>query len=60
MMHELHPYVQTLALADLDSCVSLEEAAFPIEERASREKVRAHFCLGKKGGRCSVKEIQKV
>lgn len=38
--NDLHPYVQTLSLADLDSCVALENAAFPEEERCSREKVR--------------------
>lgn len=36
---ELHPYTQTLNLSDIDSCVKLEEAAFPPEERATREKV---------------------
>lgn len=39
-MNDLHPYVQTLSLADLDSCVALENAAFSEEERCSREKVR--------------------
>lgn len=38
--NDLHPYVQTLSLADLDSCVALENAAFSEEERCSREKVR--------------------
>lgn len=38
--NDLHPYVQTLSLADLESCVALENAAFPEEERCSREKVR--------------------
>lgn len=37
--NDLHPYVQTLSLADLESCVALENAAFPEEERCSREKV---------------------
>ena len=35
----LHPYVQTLVLKDVDSCVALENAVFPEEERCSREKV---------------------
>lgn len=36
---ELHPYTQTLTLSDVDSCVILEEAAFPPHERATKEKV---------------------
>ena len=35
----LHPYVQTLTVADVESCVALENAAFPEHERCSREKV---------------------
>lgn len=35
----LHPYVQVLSLADLEACVALENAAFPENERCSREKV---------------------
>ncbi|KAH9831316.1 polyamine acetyltransferase [Teratosphaeria destructans] len=35
---ELHPYTQTLSISDVDSCVTLEEQAFPPNERASREK----------------------
>lgn len=38
-MNDMHPYVQTLSLSDLESCVALENAAFPEEERCSREKV---------------------
>lgn len=34
----LHPYVQTLSLSNLESCVALEDAVFPVEERCSREK----------------------
>lgn len=41
-MDKLHPYVQTLTIADLKSCVALENAAFPEHERCSSEKVR--FC----------------
>jgi hypothetical protein len=36
----LHPENQALSVFDLDQCSSLEEEAFPVEERASREKVR--------------------
>lgn len=36
---ELHPYVQTLNASDLESCVKVEEEAFPPHERATREKV---------------------
>ena len=35
----LHPENQTLSVIDVDQCSSLEEEAFPPEERASREKV---------------------
>lgn len=37
--NDLHPYVQTLSLSNLDGCVALENAVFPKEERCSREKV---------------------
>lgn len=37
---QLHPYTQTLTLNDIESCVRLEEATFPENERCSREKVR--------------------
>ena len=36
---KLHPYVQTLSISNLDSCVALENAIFPEHERCSREKV---------------------
>lgn len=36
---KLHPYVQTLQIEDLDSCLALENAAFPEHERCTREKV---------------------
>ena len=39
----LHPYVQTLTVADVESCVALENAAFPEHERCSREKVHHAF-----------------
>ncbi|TKA82946.1 hypothetical protein B0A55_01320 [Friedmanniomyces simplex] len=35
---EIHPYTQTLSLSDIESCLLLEEAAFPPEERCTREK----------------------
>ena len=37
--NDLHPYVQTLSLSNLESCVALENAVFSEEERCSREKV---------------------
>lgn len=43
--NDLHPYVQTLSLADVDSCVALENAAVPENERCSREKVGGHAFL---------------
>lgn len=36
---EIKPYVQTLTISDVDSAVKLEDATFPPEERATREKV---------------------
>jgi hypothetical protein len=39
----LHPYTRPLTISDLESCVALEEAAFPEHERCSREKVSSHF-----------------
>ena len=35
----LHPENQTLSVLDTDQCSSLENEAFPVDERASREKV---------------------
>ena len=35
----IHPYVQTLSISNLESCVALENAIFPEQERCSREKV---------------------
>jgi hypothetical protein len=37
---QLHPYVQTLNMTDLESCVSLENATFPPHQAATRDKVR--------------------
>ncbi|KAL8829205.1 MAG: hypothetical protein Q9170_006274 [Blastenia crenularia] len=37
-LSDLHPFVQTLSLSDLESCVALEDATFPEHERCSREK----------------------
>jgi hypothetical protein len=38
-LHSLNPYKQALALSDLDSCVALENACFPPQMAASRDKV---------------------
>lgn len=38
-LNDLHPYVQTLSLSNLEGCVALEDATFPEHERCSREKV---------------------
>lgn len=44
-LDELHPYTQMLSLSNIESCVVLENAAFPPNERASREKVSLpHEC----------------
>jgi len=43
LRNDLHPYVRPLTLADLESCVKLEEAAFPEHERTSREKIIYRF-----------------
>lgn len=40
--NNLHPYVQTLSISNLESCVALENAIFPEPERCSREKVRIY------------------
>ncbi|KAL8999909.1 MAG: hypothetical protein Q9169_001315 [Polycauliona sp. 2 TL-2023] len=37
-LSDLHPYVQTLSSSDVASCVALENATFPENERCSREK----------------------
>ena len=37
--NDLHPFVQVLSISDLDGCVAVENAAFPEDQRASREKV---------------------
>lgn len=36
---QLHPYLRSLTLSDVDSCVKLEESTFPPQERCTREKV---------------------
>lgn len=41
--HEHHPYTQTLTIADIESCIRVEDAAFPPSERASREKVSHEY-----------------
>ncbi|KAL8872329.1 MAG: hypothetical protein Q9174_002024 [Haloplaca sp. 1 TL-2023] len=35
---DIHPYVQSLNITDVDSCSSLEKATFPEHERCSKEK----------------------
>ncbi|KXT01180.1 hypothetical protein AC578_592 [Pseudocercospora eumusae] len=42
---ELHPYTQTLSLSDVESCVRLEEATFPPQERCTREKFQYRLTL---------------
>ncbi len=37
--NNLHPYVQTLSKSSVDSCLALENSAFPENERCSKEKV---------------------
>ena len=36
---ELHLFVQSLTLSDIESCIRLEDATFPPNERCTREKV---------------------
>lgn len=36
---KVHPYTQSLTLADIESCILLENATFPENERCTREKV---------------------
>ena len=45
---QLHPYTNALSPKDAESCTSLEEQAFPANERCSKEKVSsvlAFFCF---------------
>jgi hypothetical protein len=43
-LHGLNPYKQALNVSDLESCLVLENACFPPELAASRDKVRRyHF-----------------
>lgn len=44
-LSDLIPYVQTLSLTDVESCIALENATFPRNERCSREKVNALHSL---------------
>nr|OQO19851.1 hypothetical protein B0A51_11762 [Rachicladosporium sp. CCFEE 5018] len=37
---DLHPYTQTLVMSEVDSCNIIEEATFPPQERASKEKIK--------------------
>jgi hypothetical protein len=43
---KLHPENQALSINDVDQCSALEDEAFPVEERASREKVRGSAIAG--------------
>lgn len=38
-VQQVKTYVQALTLLDVESCVALEDSAFPPQERCSREKV---------------------
>ena len=38
---DLHPFVQTMSLVDLESCLALENACFEEHERESRKTVRS-------------------
>ena len=51
--NEVHPYTQTLTLRDVDACVTLEDLAFPPNERASRAKVSLSFSSRLSFCRCS-------
>ena len=54
-MNDLHPYVQTLSLSNLESCVALENAVFPEHERCSREKVGlSNYNSLKKSNDCKI------
>ena len=45
---DLHPFTSALTVSNVDDCVALEDTAFPVHERCSREKVRqcyeSRFC----------------
>lgn len=38
-LKQLHPFAQMLTISDLESCITLENATFPEDQRCSREKV---------------------
>ena len=42
---DIHPYVQSLNITDVDSCTALENATFPEHERCSKEKVNIRLSL---------------
>ena len=44
-MNDLHPYVQTLSISNVEDCVALENAVFPEHERCSREKVGSKYLV---------------
>ena len=43
IVRSLHPFTQILTLKDVESCIKLEEATLPPEQRCSREKVSESF-----------------
>lgn len=43
-LDELHAYTQSLTISDIESCITVENEAFPENERCSREKVSPVCC----------------
>lgn len=39
---EIKPYTKSLTPSDVDACVKLEDATFPPQERATKEKVSSY------------------
>lgn len=50
---ELHPYIQTLNLSDIESCIRVEDETFPPQERCTREKVSLSVYLSRSTSRLS-------
>ncbi|KAF7845871.1 hypothetical protein BT93_L0231 [Corymbia citriodora subsp. variegata] len=42
-LSEMKPYPKGLTISDVESCVKLEDATFPLQERCSREKFEYRF-----------------
>lgn len=38
-LRQLHPFAQMLTINDIESCITLEDATFPPNQRCTREKV---------------------